>query len=270
MSVRSRQWTAMLVVAGLLVTACSSTESASSTSASESTEPSTTSQQETTEPTLEPTPDSTTSTEPEAPPSPPSQDAGSAERDGVVPALAELPIALRVEPIESIASKEGRWVLSRPTAATLDLAPGCGLGDPEGVYGRDIICVVEYGEVLLMDADGSEILRAYPLPSLPPQHLVVTDDAVFCGRQGDGGLPDSMLCRIDRATLEWTVRVFPFSSASAFGADGEQAIPANWVIEEPMDAGYLDQMTATDDGLVVEGWSGRRLVDPITLELRSS
>lgn len=51
-------------------------------------------------------------------------------------------------------------VLSRPAPETLDLAPGCGLGDPSGVYGRDIICVVEYGEVLLMDQSGTEILRA--------------------------------------------------------------------------------------------------------------
>ncbi len=56
----------------------------------------------------------------------------------------------------------------------------------------------------------------------------------------DGGLPNSMLCRIDRASFDWTVRVFPWERNSLFGSGG----------------------------VVVEGWGGRREVDPLTLELQ--
>lgn len=49
-----------------------------------------------------------------------------------------------------------------------------------------------------------------------------------------------MLCRIDRASFDWTVRVFPWERNSLFGSGG----------------------------VVVEGWGGRREVDPLTLELQ--
>lgn len=198
----------------------------------------------------------------------PSQSPADAERDRVVPALAALPTSLRVDPELTVPTEEGLWVLSRPKPETMDLAPGCGLGGPDGVYGRDIICVAEYGEVLLMDPTGERILRAYPLPGLPPYHLVVTDAAVFCGRWGDGALPDSMLCRIDRTTLDWIVRVFPWYMESGFTELSEMYIPDNWTIDDPIDASYFEHLEMTEAGLTVEGWGGKRLVDPTTLDLQ--
>lgn len=115
-----------------------------------------------------------------------------------------------------------------------------------------------------MDAAGEQILRAYPLPALPPNSLVVTDDAVYCGRYGDGALPDSMICRIDRTTLNWIVRVFPWETESALAG---LYVPDNWTIDEPIDAAYVETMQITKDGLVVEGWGGEKLVDPLTLQL---
>jgi len=198
----------------------------------------------------------------------PSQSPADAERDGVVPALAALPISLRVDPQFAIPTDEGLWVLSQPKAETVAWPQGCGLGDPTGLYGRDIICVLEYGEVLLMDPTGERILRAYPLPGLPPYLLVVTHDAIFCGRWGDGALPDSMLCRIDRTTLDWMVRVFPWYMESGFSELSETYIPSNWTIDDPIDASYFEHMEMTDAGLTVEGWGGARLVDPTTLDLQ--
>ena len=69
--------------------------------------------------------------------------------------------------------------------------------------------VREYGEVLLLSANRSKVLRANPLPGVPPQALLLEQDALYCSRAGDGGLPDSMVCRIDRSTLRSTVRIYP-------------------------------------------------------------
>jgi hypothetical protein len=44
---------------------------------------------------------------------------------------------------------------------------------------------------------------------VPPEVLVVGEEAVYCGRNSEGLLPDSMVCRIDRRTLQAAVRVFP-------------------------------------------------------------
>lgn len=183
-------------------------------------------------------------------------------------ALAQLPISLRVDPQLAVPADEGLWVLSRPQPETWDLAPGCELGNRNGIYGRDFICVSEYGEVLLMDPTAEQILRAYPLPGLPPSLLVVTDDAIFCGRWGDGGLPDSMLCQIDRTSPDWTVRVFPWYMDSGFADPSEIYTPDNWTIDDPIDAAYFEHMEMTEAGLTVDGWGGRRVVDPNSLELQ--
>jgi hypothetical protein len=117
-----------------------------------------------------------------------------------------------METIASAATPEGVWVLSKPSAKAAKYANGCRIGPVDGKYPTDAICTTEYGEVLLLDASRSRIVRAYPLAGVPPQYLVVTDGAVYCGRQGEGdgsALPDSMVCRIDRKTFGSTVRVYP-------------------------------------------------------------
>jgi hypothetical protein len=143
------------------------------------------------------------------PEEPPSQSPEDAARDGVVPAVAVLPFSVRVDVIEAVPAAEGVWAISRLTAAASELAEGCRLGPEEGKYPTDFICTIEYGELLLLDATQSAILRAYPLPGVPAELIEVGTDAVYCGRNGVLPLPDSMVCRVDRATLEGAVRVYP-------------------------------------------------------------
>lgn len=144
----------------------------------------------------------------------PSQSPTDAARDGVIAEVAALPMEVRVEAIASLRAEEGIWVITRPTEEAAADVEGCRLGDPLGQYPQEVICTTEYGEVLLLDETGTQILRAFPLPAVPAEMLQITDDAVFCGRTGEGMLPDSMMCRIDRGSLEATVRVFPDQSSS--------------------------------------------------------
>jgi hypothetical protein len=199
----------------------------------------------------------------------PSQSETDARRDGVLPELAELPIERRVRVEAQVEAPEGLWVLSRPSGELLGQWVGsCVPTDPQCIYGRDFIALSEYGEVLLMDPTGRQILRAYPLPGLPPQTLVITDDAVYCGRQGDGGLPDSMLCRIDRETGEWMVRVFPWYFESAYyPLPSNIHIPDNWVINDPIDRVLFQELTVTANGLQTVGYEDQSRFDPTTLEL---
>lgn len=230
------------------------------------------------EPTAVPAPreDAAASEEP-----PPSQSAEDAARDGVVPEVAALPFDVRVDAVDMgrvtrIETDEGVWVLSRPVLEHIeladlehiDLAGGCALGateDPDAVQGRDVICVLEYGEVLLLDPDESEILRAFPLPGLPPQTLAVTDDAVYCMRQGDGALPHSALCRIDRSTHDWFVRIFPSAAMSI--EDSGVYLRDGWQVDEPVKGPLFDDLLAVEDRLIAVGHDHLIPVDPATLEL---
>ena len=172
-----------------------------------------------------------------------SQPASDASRDGVVAALAALPLQDRVAAQAEIPASEGVWVVSRPGPGAEEAAEGCRLGPEGGRYPSEMICTFEYGEVLLLDAAHERILRAFPLPALPPDFLAITDDAVFCARNGSGGLPDSMLCRIDRATFEMSVRVFP-SEDESIVAQPCFYPPAGWTVE----SGYLDVQDLVVDG----------------------
>ena len=188
--------------------------------------------------------------------------------DGVLPELAELPIERRVQVEAQVEALEGLWVLSRPSGELGQWVGSCVPTDPKCIYGRDGIALSEYGEVLLMDSTGQQILRAYPLPGLPPQTLVITDDAVYCGRQGDGGIPDSMLCRIDRETGQWMVRVFPWYFESAYNSPSSDIyIPDNWVINDPIDPVLFQELTTTANVLQTVGYEDQSRVDPTTLEL---
>lgn len=178
-----------------------------------------------------------------------SQSQEDATGDRVPDAIAALPLDQRVGRLAEAETAEGLWVLSRP--------PGQG---PETALG-------DYGELLLLDSSASKILRAYPLPLVPPQSLVVTDEAVYCARQGDGGLPDSMICRVDRSTLDATVRVFPWQLDSAFHGRPADEFPPNWMIGDPIDIVVFERIGSDGEGITVEGQDGSRMVDPLTLEL---
>lgn len=96
----------------------------------------------------------------------------------------------------------------------------------------------------------------------------MTDEAVFCSSQGDGALPDSMLCRIDRSTLDWMVRVFPSSVDSGFNpVPTDQYIPDNWMIDRPVNDAMFLGLKETLDGLVTEGYLADYVINPMTLEL---
>lgn len=140
------------------------------------------------------------------------------------------------------------------------------IGDETGPYGRGWFSTVGYGEVLLLDADETRILRAYPFPDMGPRALIVAEDAVYCTRQGDGGLPDSMLCRIDRATLELTARIFPWDESSHFLDPDEMYVPDSWTVDEPFPEARFGELQMIDGELISVGQELSMRVDPVTLE----
>jgi hypothetical protein len=146
----------------------------------------------------------------------PSQSPEDARRDQVIQGLAEMPVSERVGYAVEIETPEGLWVLSRPGLRCIQ--QGC-IGICDGDFddlrnGTDFIYLSEYSEVLLMDPTGTKILRAYLMPGYPAYEMIVTDNAVFTGRVGDGGLPCSSLVRIDRETLELEGYTFPWSDGN--------------------------------------------------------
>lgn len=210
---------------------------------------------------------STTTTAPTTTPSAPerpSQSVRNAERDGVIPELAALPLSVRTERVIGVEATEGIWALAAPTQELNDLAvaDGCGFGNLEGgTYGVDVICVPEYGEVLLID-DAGRIVKAYPMPGAPPSWLTVTEAAVFTGHIGDGGLPDSTLVRIDRSTLDWQIWVIPAE------IDGAESFPPDWqVAEGERSDSYTGIVGFTaGDGTLVDSPLGDVYVDLEALE----
>ena len=205
---------------------------------------------------------STTTTTTTLPPPPvPSQSPEHAVRDGVVPALAELPLSVRALVRSSIEAGEGTWVAATGTDELdeLSMATGCALGTTEGgAYGIDYICTLEYGEVLLLDGAGA-ILRAYPMAGAPPSWLLLTEAALYGGHIGDGALPDSTVFRIDRASLSWEVRVMPAPSS------GAEPWPPGWpVLTE--DVGPIVAFGPDAAGTAAESWIGDVVVDLDALE----
>jgi hypothetical protein len=99
----------------------------------------------------------------------PSQTAQDARRDVVVAELAALSYADRVSEQLRVEADDQVWITSRIPDHTEEASwkDGCRLGSFEGEYPTEVICTVEYGEVLLLDADG-QIDRAFPMPGAPP------------------------------------------------------------------------------------------------------
>ncbi|MDJ0664411.1 MAG: hypothetical protein QNJ75_07610 [Acidimicrobiia bacterium] len=197
-----------------------------------------------------------------------SQSAADAKRDGVVGSVAELSIADRVRALVWADSEEGLWVLSRTDRSEeMVLAGACEPEDPGCVYGRDYAFVPEYAELLLMDPTGAEILRAFPMPGLVPSWLVVGHDAVYTGRIGDGGLPDSSVVRVVRETFELAGMVFAAEldgPSQVVTAIREGNWLAGWLVYEGPE---LDRSVVTMDGNTVAGvkaqsWIGEVWVDP--------
>ena len=198
------------------------------------------------------------------PPGRASQSAADAKRDGVVPEVAALSYRDRVDASSRVRVDDETWVVSRPTRRG-QVRIGCE-GEREGDYGIDWVCGTEYGE--LLKVDGKRIVHAYPFPSLPPQHIAITDEAVFCGRQGDGGLPDSMVCRVDLGTLERIVRIFPSEIDSGW-VDTDREPPDGWTVDD--EQLEIRKLVMDDAGIWAQeqphagdGWTK---LDPDTLEI---
>lgn len=179
-----------------------------------------------------------------------SQTAADADRDGVPAAVAALPFDERVSVPDSpgtarIVTDEGTWVVSELRDP--------GLAGPNG-----------YGEVLLLDSEGTRILRAFPSPGLVPAELLVTDDAVYCAGRGGGQLL-SWVCRIDRSELTWHGRVLPTPAAPEAGG---LELPAGWALDAPIDL-TLGPLVAAGDAVVAIAWGpdGRQIAtfDPESL-----
>lgn len=194
----------------------------------------------------------------------PSQTPGDARRDGVVPAVARLQFAARVRVLQAVSTPEGVWAISRLPPQSGDPRSGS-VGS--GWYGKTMVNASDYGEVLLLDQGRQRILRAYPAIGVPPQRLLLTRRALFCQRQGDGGLPDSMLCRIDRSSFHWRLRVFPSRMDSAFGPSRIVYTPSNWKISQPVNAPIFQHLRMTDGKLVTSGSGKSADVDLSSLRL---
>jgi hypothetical protein len=187
-----------------------------------------------------------------------SQSLADAKRDGVAPVVAALSLEERVRVAHanvtpfrqaSVGTKEGVWIASHPDRPRRE-GEECVYETPEGVQ---YICAPEYGEILLMDHENTRILRAFPLPAIPPQYIQVFDDAVYCGRQGDGALGHSMLCRIDRETFELTVRIFQPPIDQGWNEDVYR--PKTWAV----DKGQLElyDFYVDDQGIWVKDFKDR-------------
>jgi hypothetical protein len=171
-----------------------------------------------------PTTSSSTTSAATTPLDEPSQSPADAARDGVIPELAALPLASRSQELVRVVADEGTWVLSRATPALIEMdGDTCSLGDPNGSNGVNVVCAAEYGEILLLEAAG-RVGRAYPMPSLIPSWIHVTDEAVYAGRIGDAALPSTSVVRIDRRTLKAAVIVVDPTP------DGAEPLPLlpNW------------------------------------------
>jgi hypothetical protein len=196
---------------------------------------------------------------------PPSQSKADARRDGVVAEVAELPLRLRVEIISEVAADEGVWAITHLADEADQLADGCRLGPGTGKYPTDFICTYEYGEVLLLDTERKSILRAYPLPGVPPEFITVTDDAVYCGRTGALPLNDSMVCRIDRSALTETVKVYQPGLDSVI-VQPCFFPPASWSVAEELLE--MTDLVATTNGVFAQALDGTWThLDPIDLSL---
>jgi len=189
----------------------------------------------------------------------PSQSLEDAARDGVVSELAEAPYESRVDPLLTVESAEGTWILSELTDDLLDssvVEQGCRIGDPQG--DPPAVCAHEYGEVLLVRDDA--IVRAFPFPGVPPSWLHVGDDAVYAGRIGDGALPHSTVVRIERATLESSTVVFvhPDAASAPQILPGWREATAAELEDLPDLVGFA---SAGMEGTDVESWVGDVRVD---------
>lgn len=190
-------------------------------------------------------------------PGPPSQSPEDAARDGVVAELAAMPYEIRVNPLLSVDSRVGSWILSRPSDALFEFADaqGCRLGEIGAT--PPPFCAHEYGELLLVQ-DGV-IVRAYPSPSAPLSWMHIAPEAIYAGRIGDGALPDSTIMRVDMPSFEAEVVRFPHpdSAPNPDTPSWWRTATADELAAYPGLVGFADSM----EGLRVDAWVGEVVID---------
>ena len=110
--------------------------------------------------------------------------------------------------------------------------------------------------------------------------VMVAPEAVYGGRQGDGGLPDSMVCRVDRSTGALGVAVFPNTVDSAF-SDPQTGVvdsrslagrPGSWRLAGSLPSADLQHVPRLSAGSLLfardpnQAGGGKALrLDPLTL-----
>lgn len=187
----------------------------------------------------------------------PSQSAADAARDGVAAPVAALAFDARVDPTSTVSTPEGIWIASMlppATVASTESLQGAFLGNGDGRYGVDYVSAASYAEILLLDPDSLEIVRAWPLTDFPNLRLTATPDAVWAHRDGDGGLPDGLVVRIDRTTMDLRGRVIMSDIDSSFTGDFENV--ANNI---PLPADVVVRALADDSAPATQGevaWFG--------------
>jgi hypothetical protein len=219
----------------------------------------------------------------------PSQTPAEALRDGVLPALAALPVSKRLAAVDPlyegtthtrITAAEGVWLISRPDISDLSPDTGCLPGRAGGTGGTTSYRVCsDYSEILLMTPDLRQVIRAFPIPGEPVQWIVLTPEAIYCGRQGDGAIADSMVCRIGRASISatgrsaggqaFTARVFP--PETTLDADSRTSVkgwPGLWTTNAPDKRTGFDQADLNQGLLRILSSTGETTVrlDPASLE----
>lgn len=210
----------------------------------------------------------------------PSQSQQAAIAQGVAPALAELPFARRVGDISGLEEYEfveiGRatWIINelRP----LDEAGSC-LGPEGGEWITERVCTSSYTEMLkiVRGEDHNPIIeRAYPNYSSKARWLYAVDDSIYCFRDGDGGLPNPMLCRVDLETGEYSERWWPVREPLApiderpFVLWQPDFVP-EYLTVDPAEQPCMHDLASADPAIDSVPYLDRFLhVDPDTLELR--
>ncbi len=201
----------------------------------------------------------------------PSQTTADAARDGVVTGLAELPLGRRLGTRQFSGASEGIWVLS-DTPSYAEITGPCGSEDPDCAYGRDWFNGGMYGELLLMDPTGQEIVRAYPMPDLSPSWLYIDDEHVYVGRIGDGAAPQNTLVRVNRNSLAMTGLIFedPDDEYSYLGeAIANDAWLDGWQVltYDDVETPFLTMNDNTIDGVQAPSWIGEVYINLDTIEM---
>ena len=195
----------------------------------------------------------------------PSQSPEDATRMGVVAAVAELSFGQRVKALAEVSVPGGTWVPSKLSdevvRASVADGQGCALGDVSGQQLVDFICTGEYGELLFLDTAGN-IGFAVPMPGQKPSWVHVSEQIVYAGHVGDGGLPSSGVVRVDTSTVPWETTALwidhPF--------EPRELIAPGWCLPTVEHEAFNELVGFEVVGVAVTSWIGEIKVDLVGLD----